>query len=147
MKKGFTLIELLTVIAIIGILATVITVSTNKAREQSRDAKRKSDLSAISAAIEMYYAQIRSYPANLTILTNVNNQFISSIPKDPKGTDYIYILDSPTNPKKYVLDAVLESTGNEEFTCPLSTTDSNYYKTGVCCDNTIKNCHYRVTNK
>jgi len=145
MKKGFTLIELLTVIAIIGILATVITVSTNKAREQSRDAKRKSDLSAVSAAIEMYYAQIRSYPANLTILTNVNNQFISSIPKDPKGTDYSFLISS--DGKKYVLDATLESKETRDFVCTIDVNNSDYYRTGVCCDSTGANCHYRVTNK
>jgi len=61
MKKGFTLIELLVVIAIIGLLSSVVLASLNTARMKSRDARRLSDLSQISKALELYYDDNSTY--------------------------------------------------------------------------------------
>lgn len=58
---GFTLIELLVVIAIIGILSTVAMTSLQGARAKARDARRKTDMDAISLAVEQYYAQYGTY--------------------------------------------------------------------------------------
>jgi len=52
--KGFTLIELLVVIAIIGLLSTLAVVSLNGARSKARDARRVSDLKAVSSALELF---------------------------------------------------------------------------------------------
>lgn len=61
-KKGFTLIELLVVIAIIGVLATVGLGSYLNSQIKARDARRKSDLSQIQKALEMYYNDKGKYP-------------------------------------------------------------------------------------
>ncbi len=60
-KKGFTLIELLVVISIIGILSTLSVVSLRSARGKARDAVKKSDLNAISTAIELYNIEESNY--------------------------------------------------------------------------------------
>ncbi len=60
-SKGFTLIELLVVVAIIGILSSVVLASLNSARKKARDARRKSDLSQIRTALELYYSTCGSY--------------------------------------------------------------------------------------
>jgi prepilin-type N-terminal cleavage/methylation domain-containing protein len=52
MKRGFTLIEALTVIAIIGTLATIATYVVTSAQRQARDAKRRSDLTAIGVGFQ-----------------------------------------------------------------------------------------------
>lgn len=64
-KKGFTLVELLVVIAIIAILSTIGLTLFNGAQQNARDARRKSDIDAIAAALEAkrqpgvtYYAGI-----------------------------------------------------------------------------------------
>lgn len=53
-EKGFTLIELLVVILIIGILAGFIIFALGGTRAKARDAQRKSDLTQIKKALEVY---------------------------------------------------------------------------------------------
>ncbi|MEK7535292.1 MAG: prepilin-type N-terminal cleavage/methylation domain-containing protein [Patescibacteria group bacterium] len=55
MKRGFTLIEALAVVSIIGILATTATYAYLNATSRSRDARRKSDLTAISLGFQARY--------------------------------------------------------------------------------------------
>ncbi len=60
---GFTLIELLVVIAIIGILASVVLVSLNGARVNSRNATRVAQVQEYIKAIELaFYDNNNSYP-------------------------------------------------------------------------------------
>jgi len=60
-QNGFTLIELLVVIAIIGILSSVVLASVSNSRAKARDARRKSDLSEIKTALELYNAKCGTY--------------------------------------------------------------------------------------
>ena len=55
-KKGFTLIELLIVMAILAILAVVVFVALNPAQrlQDTRDAKRVSDIQSILTAVHAY---------------------------------------------------------------------------------------------
>lgn len=52
--QAFTLIEMLVVISIIGILATIVLSNMSGVRERARDVQRKSDISQIQKAMEMY---------------------------------------------------------------------------------------------
>ncbi len=54
-KRGFTLVEALTVVAVIGTLMTLTAYAITQAQRQARDAKRKSDLTAISVAFQSRY--------------------------------------------------------------------------------------------
>jgi len=63
-RAGFTLIEIMVVITIISILTSVLYVSFNAARENSRDQVRKTDMKQLQLAIELYKAQNGSYPAS-----------------------------------------------------------------------------------
>lgn len=58
-KRGFTLIEALTVVAVIGTLMTLVAYGVTQAQRQARDAKRKSDLTAISVSFQSRY-QLRT---------------------------------------------------------------------------------------
>lgn len=59
---GFTLIELLVVMAILAILASVGFGQYTNSQIKARDSQRKSDLSNIARALEMYYNDNQSYP-------------------------------------------------------------------------------------
>src|SRR5690606_10207565 len=62
LNRGFTLIELLIVITIITVMMTIGVVVYIDIGKQTRDSKRLGDLSAITKALELYYAKHQSYP-------------------------------------------------------------------------------------
>ena len=62
-KKGFTMIEILVVIVILGILVGIATMNIKINLIKSRDAARKSDLSSIQKALELYQNDHGVYPA------------------------------------------------------------------------------------
>lgn len=106
-KSGFTIIELLVVIIVIGILATISVISYSSAQSRARDARRKTDITTISKAMELYYSDHGQYPtptantgssidnswyvssdSSWDMLNNllVGSEAIDSTPKDPINT-------------------------------------------------------------
>jgi prepilin-type N-terminal cleavage/methylation domain-containing protein len=67
-NKGFTLIELIIVITIIAILgATIISfINPFEIQKNSRDSVRISNLNSLAQALELYFAQNKSYPDSLS---------------------------------------------------------------------------------
>jgi prepilin-type N-terminal cleavage/methylation domain-containing protein len=61
-KAGFTIVELAVAVVIIAILAVIATFSLTKVQEESRDAKRASQATVISEALEKYYDKNGEYP-------------------------------------------------------------------------------------
>jgi len=140
-KTGFTLIELLVVIAILGILATVGLGSFQSSQMKGRDAQRKSDLSQIQKALEMYYNDKGVYPTSIpgrgnewrdTSVTG-GTLYMKSVPGDPKGGDYCYESDGTY----YKLYAKLENTRDPKIITPSSSvcTAANGYNYGVSSSN------------
>ncbi len=91
LEHGFTLIELLVVISVIGVLAGVVLFAVNPQGQIRRasDAQRKSDLRQIQSALEMYRADVGSYPDTSQLsacggsLVNGTTTYLSKIPCDP----------------------------------------------------------------
>jgi prepilin-type N-terminal cleavage/methylation domain-containing protein len=129
LRKGFTYLELMITIAIIGIIASSALYMYSSAQADSRDSRRKSDLSQLQLALEAYKADFNTYPASsLTGLTYYN--YIETIPTDPSRYTYSYVgLDTETglstscgtDCQSYRLMARLEETasacGNGFGTC------------------------------
>jgi prepilin-type N-terminal cleavage/methylation domain-containing protein len=100
-KKGFTLIELMIVIVLIGILSGVVlnVINVRGIRSKARDAQRAADLKKVQTALELYFADNRSYPVSAWGVlsggagvgsTLKTGNYISVIPTDPStnaGTD------------------------------------------------------------
>ncbi len=161
-KRGFTLIELLVVIAIIGILAAFVVASFTSAQKRGRDSRRKSDLNALSKALELaktdsissryypycFFANIDTCPPAGTN-PSLDPTYIKKVPKDPKNdseyvstnNDYQYII-SPSGCGNlntctgYTLTACLEN-DNEQLSLNVIAND------GTCATRTKM---FRVSN-
>ena len=103
-EKGFTLIELMAVLVILGILATVVVVSVDPVFQRANLEKIRADIANTNKALELYRFNELSYPSTsqgLDALVKPHSElkkpflypqggYISAIPKDPWGREYIY---------------------------------------------------------
>lgn len=101
LRKGFTLIELLIVIVIIGILAVGLVPKVIDAPKKARDTVRKTDLNQIKIAVESYYSDKGSYPANILDATLGSYFQGGKSPVDPSGVAYSYSKDNADSAAKY----------------------------------------------
>ena len=121
MKKAFTLVEILVVVTIMSLLASIAAVSYSQFVRQSRDARRKTDIEQIRAAIELYRNFNSEYPASLDFggtgtVADPNPGtavYMSKIPNDPKSPSYTYFYSRPTT-TDYNLCAYVEGEGEDE---------------------------------
>jgi len=90
-RDGFTLIELLVVIAIIALLTSVALIAFVSARQKSRNAKRLSDMVQMLNAVELFNAQNKGYPDDISpadgIPDGVSPKFAATIPTAPVPPD------------------------------------------------------------
>jgi len=91
-KASFTLVELLVVIAILGILSAAIIVAINPAKRsrQARDAKRKSDISALTNAIIAYSVIVGKIPLGTVCDTSIGSFPSTSRCPAPTGVGLYY---------------------------------------------------------
>ncbi|NMC51579.1 prepilin-type N-terminal cleavage/methylation domain-containing protein [Candidatus Kuenenbacteria bacterium] len=100
-KKGFTLIELLVVIAIFALMANITMISLDRAKRESRDTKRMSDINQLRSALQLYSTDKQSYPAGDGVALGVTSRstldgrgwaagppetpfYMPIVPRDPK---------------------------------------------------------------
>lgn len=96
-KSGFSLLELLAVVTILGIIAAIIvprvTVSSDTAKQRVRDHHK----ATINAAVERYYVDTGSWPANDLSDIGVDlNYFPDGIPANPVDSS-AYTLNATTH--------------------------------------------------
>lgn len=122
---GFTLIEILVVITILAILMVLAFASYETAQRQARDTKRKSDLVAISRALEQYRVDNGKYLTQTawsdasswtTFATYLSPSYMAQVPKDPKNGGsgraenwYVYGYVALNSGARYRLCANLEN--------------------------------------
>lgn len=124
-NKGFTLVELLVVIAVISFTIAVLFPNFMGARQRGRDVQRKSDLSQMQKAIELFKLDQnpQSYPTTGAFGTTLCNKcwstgadcsgtvYMRKFPCDPGSlapTPYIYTRNT-SDPLKYTVSACLEN--------------------------------------
>lgn len=127
LSRGFTLIELLVVIAIIAVIATTFVPNFMGARLRARDAGRKSDLSQMQKALELYKLDQtpQAYPTTGAFDASMCNQCWSS-GSDCGGT--VYMRRVPCDPG---------ATGATSYTYELSSTSDFEYRLVACLENTV----------
>lgn len=141
---GFSLVELLVSVSIIAILIAIGIASYATINKQSRDAKRKSDLEQIRAALEMYRADNGYYPSagsgswvaassstdTLVGLTPaLVSTYIPVIPTDPKSSqNYMYLARNAVAGVYYAycLSAALEAENPADSCTSTLPTGHNY---------------------
>lgn len=136
--QGFTLIELLVVIAIIGVLTTMVASNFQTSRIKANDARRKSDLTQIQKALEMYVADHGSYPASDTqgrILgcgtgtpcawgqpwqDAKGTTYMATLPADSPSPEYSYFYLASSDHRKYQIFAQLQNVNDASNDTTLS---------------------------
>lgn len=94
-QRGFSLVELLVVIAIIAVLSVVAYTSFSGSTDKAADSKNLSNIDAIANAVEIYKVNEGFYPSALVTGEvdpdkHIPKNYLSSIPKDPSGHEYLY---------------------------------------------------------
>lgn len=109
MQRGFTLIEIMVVVVIIGILAALIAPNIIGRDDQARVTAARSDLNAVSQALDMYKMDNFRYPTTDMGLQALVTQppeaknwpqggYLPAMPKDPWGNPYVYIQPGANGP-------------------------------------------------
>lgn len=155
-KKGFTLIELLVTVSIMVILMTIAVASFTTAREQARDAQRKTDLRTVEAALALYKNKYGRYPeacngpttggspefsgqvgsthacnpSSTQYIVGLAPEFIPALPVDMKlnGTNsgYVYAVNSEGSVYKFMALNTVE-TEEVELGDEFSRCDTSWY--------------------
>lgn len=95
-QLGFTIVEVLIVVIIIGLLASMITFIYISQQKQSRDDKRRKDITALAHALDTYYDEAGNYPLScshttpassscLTIANNYTTAYGAPVPPQIGG--------------------------------------------------------------
>lgn len=114
--KGFTLIELMVTMGIIAVLAGMAVFNFNQSRVRARDVQRKSDLSQLQKALEVYKNDNRSYPLATLVPLEVPQQslltgeYIKFLFHDPREAEWMaYKYSVGADRKTYYLMSCLEN--------------------------------------
>ena len=104
-QRGVTLIEIMVVVVIIGVLGAIVVPQFMSRPDQAKVTAARTDIQAISTALEMYRLDTFNYPstqqglealvtrpAGTPLARNWNPQgYLKSLPVDPWGTPYQYL--------------------------------------------------------
>lgn len=77
-NPGFTIVEIIVAVVVVAILASVTIISYNGAQQRARDTDRKSDISNLVKALEMYYSDNGQYPTTSTSSSTINSSWYNS---------------------------------------------------------------------
>ena len=89
-QKGFTLLEMMIVIAIMGVLAGAFIPTLFNQLDKADQGRTKHDLSQLSSQVKYYYIDKRKYPNNGKGLTLLIPDYLTELPLDPYGREYLY---------------------------------------------------------
>jgi prepilin-type N-terminal cleavage/methylation domain-containing protein len=122
-NRGFTLIELLVVMMILGVLATIVVYVINPVKliNQSRDAKARTELNQVRAAMQLYYNDNKSYPADPSSLVST---YMKQLPTmtccGGGGQDYVasVAVNDQTEDDTDSADKCSQTAGAVFYICP-----------------------------
>jgi general secretion pathway protein G len=160
-QKGFTLIELVVVLLMIGVIAVMVLVSVDPLAQlqKSNDTRRKSDLSALQNALEMYYQDYGRYPSSSNTYTlspaasgldwgSSWQPYIGKLPKDPLSTNtYVYFSPASGNGQTYYLYANLQRGIKDAQSCNGGNACTSFSLSGFPSSNACGGlCNYGISS-
>ncbi|MDR1740296.1 MAG: type II secretion system major pseudopilin GspG [Synergistaceae bacterium] len=103
-RRGFTLIEIMVVVVILGLLAAIVVPNVVARGEEARRTAARSQIEALTSALDMYRLHNGSYPTTQQGLEALvrkptvppipkkypSEPYMKNIPSDPWGYPYIY---------------------------------------------------------
>lgn len=133
-QQGFTLIEVMIVVAILGILATLVVVNVAGNTDKALVTATKSDLQAISQALDLYKLDNFKYPSTdqgLEALVvkpdNARNWpqggYLKKVPVDQWKNPFVYISPGATGPYDLYSLGADGAEGGEELAADISVAD------------------------
>ncbi len=147
-NKGFTLIELLVAIGIMAVLTALAAFNFNQARVRSRDVQRKSDLSQLQKALEVYKNDTNAYPAanfQSTLMSPV--AYIKDTFQDPRASEWIDYQYTPLlSNTAYSIMSCLENAADPTKTSISSGLCNAFGSADCTCGPTNTGVMYIITN-
>lgn len=133
-QQGFTLIEVMIVVAILGILATLVVVSIGGRQDQALVTATKSDLQAISQALDLYKLDNFKYPTTdqgleaLVVKPDSSRNwpeggYLKKVPVDQWKNPYVYISPGSTGAYDLYSLGADGAEGGEETAADISVAD------------------------
>lgn len=147
--KGFTLIELLVTMGIIAVLTGLAVFNFSQSRVRARDLQRKSDLSQLQKAMEVYKNDKSKYPSDTLAVAQTElmatTQYIKAEFHDPQASEWEDYQYKQIDNKSYYLYACLENSADSARTVDTSTC-TIFTGTGTCsCGTDGKGAVYIIT--
>ena len=108
-ERGMTLVEIMVVVVIISLVAGVVGVAVLNRLAEAQRRVAYTQIKSIGESLDLYKLSNRQYPATaegLAALTQAKGKqqpFMTMVPKDPWGADYVYIYPGTHNRDSYDL--------------------------------------------
>lgn len=136
-QQGFTLLELMIVIVILGILGAVVAPRLMDEPDKARVTQAKMQIENFATAVKKFYLDNGFYPSadqglealvekpssGRTPKNYPENGYISKIPQDPWGNDYIYIAPGRKTPFEIMSMGADGTEGGEGFDADIWNSD------------------------
>ncbi len=106
-QTGFTVVELIVVIVVIGILAAITVIAYNGIQNNGYDSSVKSDLSALSKKLDIFYGDYSKFPATTSDLESLKLKVNQSAYNTNRVLNFSYCAN--TDRSAYALGAISKS--------------------------------------
>ena len=109
--RGMTLIEIMVVILILGMVASLVAVAVIPQFEQAKIDTTRLQIRNFAQALDHYKIRFGKYPGTAEGLESLTNPpknvkpFLNEIPKDPWGTDYVYVSPGVSSKAGYDIES------------------------------------------
>ena len=102
-QRGMTLVEIMVVVVIISLVSGVVGVAVLNRLAKARTEVAYTQLKQLADALDLYKLSMRNYPSTaeglqaLVAPKNGEKPFMTTLPKDPWGNDFVYIYPGSHN--------------------------------------------------